>query len=413
MARLILVRHARTAETGIKLSGRIKGIPLSPAGRKEAAALAEALSAVQIAGIASSPMQRCLETAEAVRSMRGPSVKSRPDIVVDERLTEVEYGDWSGQELRKLMKDPLWSTVQRQPSAMVFPNGESLRAASARAVEAIREIDARFSDDETWLCASHGDIIKAIVADALGTPTRPLPAHCHRSGQHHRHSLQRRAPNGRAREPLSRGCGRWSGRQAEANIAPRATARRTLMARRIIRFDPPDQFIAGAIGEPGQRIFHLQAIGGGIAATVVVEKSQIAVLARRIVEMLKDLSEGGSVQLPNAPLPLPRKLPALAEPFTAEFRVGTIALAWDPLLTRLILEFRDDMSVEDAAAPPPINDAPDGPDVLRVSLSIAAALEFAENSLQLAAAGRPIGPNCGVPLDPRGHRCARKAALLN
>jgi broad specificity phosphatase PhoE len=170
MARLILVRHARTAETGIKLSGRIKGIPLSPAGRKEAAALAEALSAVQIAGIASSPMQRCLETAEAVRSMRGPSVKSRPDIVVDERLTEVEYGDWSGKELRKLMKDPLWSTVQRQPSAMLFPNGESLRAASARAVEAIREIDARFSDDETWLCASHGDIIKAIVADALGTP---------------------------------------------------------------------------------------------------------------------------------------------------------------------------------------------------------------------------------------------------
>ena len=160
MARLILVRHARTAETGLKLSGRIKGIPLSPAGRKEAAALADALSAVQISGIASSPMQRCLETAEAVRSMRGPSVKSRPDIV----------GDWSGKELRALMKDPLWNTVQRQPSAMVFPNGESLRAASARAIEAIREIDARFSDDETWLCASHGDIIKAIVADALGTP---------------------------------------------------------------------------------------------------------------------------------------------------------------------------------------------------------------------------------------------------
>jgi uncharacterized repeat protein (TIGR03847 family) len=128
------------------------------------------------------------------------------------------------------------------------------------------------------------------------------------------------------------------------------------MARRIIRFDPPDQFIAGAIGEPGQRIFHLQAIGGGIAATVVVEKSQIAVLARRIVEMLKDLSESGSVQLPSAPLPLPRKLPALAEPFTAEFRVGTIALAWDPMLTRLTLEFRDDMSVEDASAPPPPTD---------------------------------------------------------
>lgn len=185
------------------------------------------------------------------------------------------------------------------------------------------------------------------------------------------------------------------------------------MSRRIIRFDPPDQFIAGAIGEPGQRVFHLQAIGGGIAATVVVEKSQIAVLARRIVEMLKDLSEGGSVQLPQVSLPLPRKLPALAEPFTAEFRVGTIALAWDPALLRLILEFRDDMTLEDAGAPPPINDSPDGPNVLRVSLSVSSALEFAENALQLAAAGRPICPNCGVPLDPRGHRCTRKAALLN
>lgn len=170
MARLILVRHARTAETGIKLSGRIKGIPLSPDGRRESAALAEALGGVQIAGIHSSPMQRCLETAEAVRSTRGPSVKARPEVSVDERLNEVDYGEWSGRELRTLAKEPLWATVQRQPSAVTFPGGESLRAAAARAVEAVREIDARYRDRETWLCTSHGDIIKAIVADALGIP---------------------------------------------------------------------------------------------------------------------------------------------------------------------------------------------------------------------------------------------------
>ena len=308
MARLILVRHARTAETGITLSGRIKGIPLSPEGRREAAALADALGGVQIAGIHSSPMQRCLETAEAVRSTRGPSVKARPEVSVDERLNEVDYGEWSGRELRTLAKEPLWATVQRQPSAVTFPGGESLRAAAARAVEAVREIDARYRDRETWLCASHGDIIKAIVADALGIPLD---------------------------------------------------------------------------------------------------------LFQRIAEMLKDLSEGGSVQLPGVALPLPRKLPALAEPLAPEFRVGTIALAWDPAPKRLILEFRDDMGIDDAGAPPPISDSPEGPDVLRVSLGVATALEFAENALQLAAAGRAICPNCGVPLDPRGHRCARKAALLN
>ena len=186
------------------------------------------------------------------------------------------------------------------------------------------------------------------------------------------------------------------------------------MSRRIMRFDPPDRFVAGTTGEPGRRVFHLQAIGGGIAATVVVEKTQVAILARRIGDMLKDLSEGGSVSLPVALANLGQTAPQLSEPFEPAFRVGTIALAWDPSVKRLILEFRDDMSEEEAnEAPAPINDAPTGPDVLRVSLSAEAALRFAEQALQLAAAGRQPCPNCGAPLDPNGHTCARKAAYLN
>lgn len=185
------------------------------------------------------------------------------------------------------------------------------------------------------------------------------------------------------------------------------------MSRRIMRFDPPDRFVAGAIGEPGRRMFHLQAIGGGVAATVTVEKAQVAILARRIAEMLKDLGEGGSIALPTDPASLVRRAPELAEPFESAFRVGTIALAWDPSVKRLILEFRDDMSEEETEAPAPISDAPTGPDVLRVSLSVEAALRFAEESLQLVAAGRQPCPNCGEPLDPNGHTCARKAAYLN
>ena len=181
-----------------------------------------------------------------------------------------------------------------------------------------------------------------------------------------------------------------------------------------MRFDPPDRFIAGAIGEPGRRVFHLQAIGGGVSTTVIVEKSQVAILARRIAEMLKDLSEGGSVTLPSESPALRQRSPELAQPFDPAFRVGTIALAWDPSVKRLIVEFRDDMSEEEASeAPAPINDAPTGPDVLRVSLPVDAALRFAEQALQLAAAGRQPCPNCGAPLDPNGHTCARKAAFLN
>lgn len=184
--------------------------------------------------------------------------------------------------------------------------------------------------------------------------------------------------------------------------------------RRILRFDAPERFIAGTIGEPGHRVFHLQATEGGRISTVIVEKTQVAILARRIAEMLKELGVGGEIDLPIAGSPLPSSAPALTEPLTAEFRVGTIALAWDRAANRLILEFRDDMNEEEASdAPPPMNDAPDGPDVLRVALSPAAALTFAERALQLAAAGRPPCPNCGVPLESTGHRCARKAAYLN
>ncbi len=162
MATLVLIRHARTAETGSLLSGRREGIPLSPTGRSEAKLLAERLAGVRFAGIFSSPMQRCRETVEAIRSTRGPNVPARPNTQIEDRLTEVDYGGWTGKELKVLAKDPLWTTVQRQPSAMQFPEGESLRAAATRATEAIRDLDAGFKDEDVWLAVSHGDIIKAM-----------------------------------------------------------------------------------------------------------------------------------------------------------------------------------------------------------------------------------------------------------
>jgi uncharacterized repeat protein (TIGR03847 family) len=186
------------------------------------------------------------------------------------------------------------------------------------------------------------------------------------------------------------------------------------MARRILRFDPPERFIAGTVGEPGNRTFHLQAVGGGISATVIVEKTQVAVLARRVADMLRDLAEGGALRLPTRAPRIKANLPRLVEPFETEFRVGTIALAWDPSTTRLTLEFRDDMSEEsEGEAPPPINDAPVGPDVLRIALSADAALDFAELALELAAAGRPVCPLCNAPIEATGHRCATKAPYLN
>ena len=162
MTTLLLVRHGLTAMTGPVLAGWTPGIHLDDRGREQASGLAERLRPVPLAAIVSSPLERCQETAAAIAAGRDITVMS------DDRLGECQYGDWTGQELKKLAKDPLWKVVQAHPSAAAFPNGEALRDTQARAVDAVRERNAKLGDDATWVAVSHGDVIKAIVADALG-----------------------------------------------------------------------------------------------------------------------------------------------------------------------------------------------------------------------------------------------------
>ena len=158
MTTLLLVRHGLTAMTGPVLAGWTPGVHLDERGAAQAAALGERLAPVPLAAVVSSPLERCAETAAAL---------GRP-VETDERLGECRYGDWTGQELKRLAKEPLWRQVQAHPSAVTFPGGESLRAVSARAVDCVREWNARLGPDATWVAVSHGDVIKAVVADALG-----------------------------------------------------------------------------------------------------------------------------------------------------------------------------------------------------------------------------------------------------
>jgi probable phosphomutase (TIGR03848 family) len=162
MTTLLLVRHGLTSMTGPVLAGWTPGVHLDDRGREQSAALAERLRGVPLAAIVASPLERCQETAGAIAVGRDVSVTT------DDRLGECKYGDWTGQELKKLAKDPLWKVVQAHPSAAAFPNGEALRDTQARAVDAVRERNAALGDDATWVGVSHGDVIKAIVADALG-----------------------------------------------------------------------------------------------------------------------------------------------------------------------------------------------------------------------------------------------------
>ena len=168
MATVLLVRHGLTAMTGPVLAGHTPGVHLDVRGRAQAEAVAARLAPVPLAAVVTSPLERCVETAATVVS--GRSLVSS----VEPRLAEVRYGDWTGKPLKELAKQPLWKVVQAHPSAAVFPglDGEALAGAQSRAVSAVREWDARTTEsagpEAVWLACSHGDIIKAVLADALG-----------------------------------------------------------------------------------------------------------------------------------------------------------------------------------------------------------------------------------------------------
>jgi probable phosphoglycerate mutase len=163
---VLVVRHGLTAATGNALSGRTPGIPLDDRGRAQAAAIAARLSQVRLDAIISSPLERCAQTATAIAGQQ----TTCDEVTIDDRLIEVGYGDWTGQSLRKLAREPLWRVVQAHPSAVTFPGpgGETLPDIQRRAVTAIRDWNGRLGHEAVYLICSHADVIKAILADSLG-----------------------------------------------------------------------------------------------------------------------------------------------------------------------------------------------------------------------------------------------------
>ncbi len=167
MTLVLLVRHGLTAPTGTVLTGWTPGIPLDDRGRAQADVLAARLGPVRLDAIVSSPLERCRQTAAAIA---GGQQEQAPAVKEDERIGECRYGDWTGKPLRRLAKEPLWRVVQAHPSAVRFPgdDGESMLDMQHRAVEAVRDWNKRLGKDAVYAICSHGDVIKAILADSLG-----------------------------------------------------------------------------------------------------------------------------------------------------------------------------------------------------------------------------------------------------
>lgn len=167
MATVILVRHGRsTANVAGILTGRAAGVDLDAVGRSQAERAAERIAAVPVVAVISSPLARCRQTARTIAERHALRTRLEPGIV------ECDYGQWQGRPLKELAQEPLWSVVQTRPSVAVFPGGESMATMQARSVEAIRRLDAELEAEHgagaVWVAVSHGDIIKSVLADALG-----------------------------------------------------------------------------------------------------------------------------------------------------------------------------------------------------------------------------------------------------
>jgi uncharacterized repeat protein (TIGR03847 family) len=178
------------------------------------------------------------------------------------------------------------------------------------------------------------------------------------------------------------------------------------------RYDPPERFVAGTVGPPGQRTFFLQARAGTRLTSVALEKQQVAVLAERVDTLLDEVmrAEGGAGAVPAVTPAAMEDAAPLEQPIEEEFRAGTMTLAWDAEAGRVLIEV---FALDDEETP-----ASDGPDevleeeltaeeMLVVSLPPAAARAFCQRAQAVVAAGRPPCQFCGNPLDPAGHLCPR------
>ena len=169
-------------------------------------------------------------------------------------------------------------------------------------------------------------------------------------------------------------------------------------------YDPPQRFVAGAVGQPGERTFYLQATDGSRVTSVSLEKFQVSQLAERLDELLDEVLRRTGGQ--PATLSAPADDGPLDLPLMEEFRVGAIALAWDGETDRVVIEAQEESEtpVEPLADVVPT----DGPGVLRVRLTPEAARAFAQRALRIVAQGRPPCALCGLPLDTTGHVCPRQ-----
>lgn len=160
-ATFFFVRHGVTEHTGHKLSGWMEGIDLTAEGRAQAEAAATQLKGIRFKALYSSPIARCYQTAEIIAEAVGLPIETT------EELGEVRYGKWTNRPMKSLMNTKLWGVVQRQPSAVCFPEGETLREVQSRSVNEVERLRAKHAGQKVC-CVTHADVVRLVFAHYLG-----------------------------------------------------------------------------------------------------------------------------------------------------------------------------------------------------------------------------------------------------
>lgn len=176
------------------------------------------------------------------------------------------------------------------------------------------------------------------------------------------------------------------------------------MSRQLFFFDQPRRFVVGTVGQPGERVFFLQAADQGRVVSVALEKSQVSVLAERMEQLLDEVSSRDGFVLPDAVTP---DTEPLESPIDEEFRVAAMGLAYDSDTGLIVIEAQAPGESAEEAETTLLEETDEGPDALRVRLAHQAAAEFIERARRVISAGRPPCPLCNQPLDPAGHVCPR------
>jgi uncharacterized repeat protein (TIGR03847 family) len=401
MTVLLLIRHASNdfIKEG-RLAGWTPGVHINAQGQREADALARRLARLPIEAFYSSPLERAVDTARAIAACHDLPVELR------QGLGEGHVGEWTGKLIKELEETETWKAIQKSPVGVKPPGGESIDEVQTRIVAEIEAI-RRAHPEGMVAIVSHADPLKAVISYYLHWDLNHFqriaiyPASASILVVDDENSslvtLNHTGEIPRFEKPKPPQKAAISEGARESAESPQLESRKdeNNMTEPNLLYDlnPVTRVMTGALGEPGHRVFYLQARQGTTLITLQTEKEQIASLSAGINEMLEKLGKRPQQETPSSSYDA-----ALEEPFEPLFQIGQLGLGYDQEHDLLVI-----VAYEVSA-----EEKPETVNIVRFWGTRDQMRGLAQHAAEVVASGRPICVLCGKPIDPGGHFCPRR-----